>query len=95
MSAPVRLLVLSDLHLSMDPLYEGSDLNPCYYSELPESFFQTAALWIHGHCHSSSDYLHHRTRVIANPRGYVRWNGTIENTKFDPRLVITLGADRA
>lgn len=95
MSAPVRLLVLSDLHLSMDPLYEGSDLNPCYYSELPESFFQTAALWIHGHSHSSSDYLHRRTRVIANPRGYVRWNGTIENAKFDPRLVITLGADHA
>jgi DNA repair exonuclease SbcCD nuclease subunit len=80
---------------SMDPVYEGSDLNPCYYSDLPESFFQTAALWIHGHSHSSSDYLHHRTRVIANPRGYVRWNGAIENANFDSRLVITVGADHA
>lgn len=26
---------------SMDPIYEGSELNPCYYSELPESMFQT------------------------------------------------------
>lgn len=77
---------------SMDPIYVGSDLNPCFYSELPESFFGTAALWIHGHSHSSSDYQHHRTRVIANPRGYVRWNGAIENTRFDPRLVVTLGA---
>lgn len=80
---------------SMDPIYEGSDLNPCFYSELAESFFQSAALWVHGHTHSSSDYRHHRTRVVANPRGYVRWNGAIENANFDPRLVITLGADDA
>ena len=78
--------------LSMDPVYEGSELNPCFYSDLPASFFQTAALWVHGHTHSSSDYRHHRTRVVANPRGYVRWNGAIENTRFDPKLVITLGA---
>ena len=79
--------------LSMDPVYEGSALNPCFYSDLPTSFFQIAPLWVHGHTHSSSDYLYHRTRVIANPRGYVGWNGTIENANFDPRLVITLGAD--
>ena len=79
----------------MDPMYEGSDLNPCFCSELPGSFFQSAALWIHGHMHSSSDYVHHRTRVVANPRGYMRWNGTIENANFEPRLVITLGVDDA
>jgi predicted phosphohydrolase len=80
---------------SMDPIYEGSELNPCFYSDLPKSLFQRAALWVHGHSHSSSDYLHHRTRVIANPRGYVRWTGTIENQHFDPGLVVTLdsGAD--
>ncbi len=81
--------------LSMDPLYSGSDLNPCYYSQLPAAFFEAGALWIHGHTHSSSDYQHHRTRVVANPRGYVRWNGTIENSNFNPRLVITLGAGHA
>ena len=81
--------------LSMDPHYKGSDLNPCYYSDLPASFFEAGALWIHGHTHSSSDYRHHRTRIVANPRGYVRWNGAIENANFDPRRVITLGADRA
>ena len=70
----------------------GSNLNPCFYSDLPQSFFQSAALWIHGHTHSSSNYRHHRTQVVANPRGYVRWNGTIENTRFNPQLVITLGA---
>ena len=80
---------------SMHPMYEGSRLNPCFYSELPDSFFQTAALWIHGHTHSSSDYRHHRTRIVANPRGYVRWNGAIENANFDPRRVINLGAGHA
>ena len=80
--------------LSMDPVYEGHDLNPCFYSELEPSFFASAALWVHGHTHSSSDYLHHRTRVIANPRGYVR-RGRIENQGFDPALVVTVdpGAD--
>ena len=79
--------------LSMDAKYEGNDLNPCFYSDLPKSLFQSATLWVHGHTHSSSDYRHHRTRVIANPRGYVRPNGAIENTNFDLRLVITLGPD--
>ena len=83
--------------LSMDPIYEGSELNPCFYSDLPELFFQCAALWIHGHSHSSADYRHHRTRVVANPRGYARRNGTVENDHFDPGLVVTLesGADHS
>lgn len=73
---------------SMDPQYEGHPLNPCFYSELPESFFQVASLWVHGHTHSSVDYLHHRTRVVANPRGYVAWNGAGENRAFAHDLVI-------
>jgi predicted phosphohydrolase len=75
---------------SMDPIYEGSELNPCFYSDLPESFFHLAALWVHGHTHSSSDYRHHRTRIVANPRGYTRRNGTVENASFNPGLVISL-----
>lgn len=75
---------------SMDPIYKGSRLNPCFYSDLPESFFQSAALWVHGHMHSSADYQHHLTRVVANPRGYVRWDGRVENSSFQPGLVITL-----
>ena len=74
----------------MDPIYAGSRLNPCFYSDLPDSFFQSAALWVHGHTHSSSDYQHHRTRVVANPRGYGRWDGRTENARFQPGLVITL-----
>ena len=78
---------------SMDARYRNSPLNPCFYSELPESFFGRAALWIHGHTHSSVDYQHRGTRVIANPRGYVRL-ACPENRDFKPDLVITLpGAD--
>ena len=75
---------------SMDRIYEGSRLNPCFYSDLPDSFFQSAALWVHGHTHSSADYQYHRTRIVANPRGYVRWDGRVENAGFKHGLVITL-----
>jgi Calcineurin-like phosphoesterase len=78
---------------SMDPQYAGSRLNPCFYSELPASFFQTAELWVHGHSHSSADYVHHATRVLANPRGYVRrWDRAVENSAFQEDLVVTVGA---
>lgn len=77
---------------SMDPQYEGSPLNPCFYSELPEGFFQVASLWVHGHTHSSMDYLHHRTRVVANPRGYRLWSGANENHAFTSDLVIEAGS---
>jgi predicted phosphodiesterase len=74
--------------LSMAPMYQGSPLNPCFHSKLPQSFFQTADLWVHGHTHNSADYRHHRTRIVANPRGYPRHDGVFENEKFDPGLVI-------
>ena len=32
------------------------------------------ALWIHGHTHFASDYHLGATRVICNPRGYVRYD---------------------
>ena len=74
---------------SIDPRYQRSPLNPCFFSDLPESFFGQAALWVHGHTHSSTDYRHHGTRVIANPRGYVRL-GRPENRDFKGDCVATL-----
>lgn len=29
--------------------------------------------WVHGHAHVGCDYSHRSCRVVANPRGYVRW----------------------
>jgi hypothetical protein len=34
--------------------------------------------------------MHHRTRVVANPRGYVRWTGEAENQVFKSDLVIEI-----
>jgi hypothetical protein len=43
--------------------------------------------WIHGHTHDSFDYVVGATRVIANPHGYGN-----ENPRFNPELVIEVGA---
>ena len=44
-----------------------------------------AAVWIHGHTHTSFDYRIQGTRVVCNPRGYpLRRQGGFENPGFDP-----------
>ena len=72
------------------PRFDGSPLTPAFCSELTE-LAGLATVWIHGHCHNSSDYCWEGTRVVANPRGYLlssarplRW----ENPDFDPGFVI-------
>jgi hypothetical protein len=73
---------------SIVPEYEGHDLNPCFVSDMPLTFFAQPVLWVHGHIHSSVDYLVDRTRVVTNPRGY-RWrDGSFENGAFRRDLVI-------
>jgi predicted phosphodiesterase len=44
-----------------------------------------ASVWIHGHTHESFDYVVNGTRVVCNPRGYLR---TEPNEAFDPLLAI-------
>jgi len=51
--------------------------------------------WLHGHIHTSHDYVHAGTRVVTNPRGYLlgrvmqgRGHRYPENPAFDPGLVI-------
>jgi Icc-related predicted phosphoesterase len=43
--------------------------------------------WISGHTHYSIDIRRGRTRLISNPCGYPN-----ENTRFDPQMVIEIGA---
>lgn len=74
---------------SMHPQYAGSLLNPAFYSELPAKFFGIAKLWVHGHSHSSCDYMHHGTRVLSNPRGYLI-RGREENPEFKRDLVVQI-----
>ena len=46
-------------------------------------------LWIHGHCHTNFDYHVGNTRVVCNPRGYVRGYSR-ENPEFDPNFIIEI-----
>lgn len=65
-------------------------LGPCFSSKLPSDLFDGADLWIHGHMHSSSDYLHHSCRVVCNPRG-APWPdepGVFDNPHFNPALIV-------
>lgn len=75
---------------SINPKYEGSPLNACFVSDIEAQLRRwSPPLWIHGHLHDSYDYRLGDTRVLCNPRGYVR-NDVAENAAFDPGLVISV-----
>jgi predicted phosphodiesterase len=74
--------------------FAGSLLNTCFVSNLDALVEKSgAALWVHGHTHDSFDYHIRGTRVLANPRGYVK-NGKAENSAFDPGLTVEVGCVR-
>ncbi len=80
--------------MSTHPQYTGNNLNPAFTSDLNEVIerFQPAA-WIHGHTHASFDYVvpATATRVVCNPRGYVRQTNLsyqVENMMFERFKVI-------
>jgi len=76
---------------SVHPRFAGSLINACFVSEAEDLLgADKACLWIHGHTHDSFDYEVAGTRVVCNPRGYVR-DGVIENASFDPGLVVEVG----
>ena len=47
-----------------------------------------AKLWMHGHLHAPSDYLHNGCHVVANPLGYARKN---EQSQFRSSHLIEIG----
>lgn len=65
--------------------YRADRVSAAYASTILEYLDPALApeLWLHGHTHTSFDYLAGRTRVVCNPRGYVD-----ENPDFDPVLII-------
>lgn len=81
---------------SVAPQYASDWLSPAFVSNLPDEFFgrhavlrmTKPALWVHGHTHSSANYLRYKTRVLANPRGYRQKDGSFENNAFNPTLVV-------
>lgn len=73
---------------SVHPRFEGSLFNACFVSNAERLIDgKKVELWIHGHTHDSFDYVVNGTRVVCNPRGYVK-SGVNENPQFDPALVI-------
>jgi predicted phosphodiesterase len=58
---------------SMHSKYAGSPLNCAFFSDLDQFILdmeKPPVLWVHGHTHSSADYMIGNTRVICHPRGY-------------------------
>jgi predicted phosphodiesterase len=70
--------------LSIAPAYVGHPANPGFVLDLTE-MMGLAALWIHGHTHTSFDYVVRGTRVVCNPRGYPG-----EPSGFHPNLTVEL-----
>lgn len=74
--------------------FSGDNLNPAFTSDLSAIIKRhQPAAWIHGHTHNSFDYMVGKTRIVCNPRGYVRatFRGfDIENEQFEPFKMIEL-----
>jgi Icc-related predicted phosphoesterase len=76
---------------STAPEYVGDIINPAFCSDLDDWIKERdVSLWIHGHCHNSSDYYIGDTRVVCNPYGYYA-NGL--NYNCDLGLVIEVDVD--
>jgi Icc-related predicted phosphoesterase len=56
---------------SADPRY-GLVAGTASFCNSDDDLVPLASLWIHGHLHCAHDYTVEGTRVVCNPRGYVR-----------------------
>ncbi|MBR8301625.1 metallophosphoesterase [Burkholderia dolosa] len=78
---------------SLAPRYAQDAASAGFVTALPTLVRPPVDLWIHGHTHTSFDYVADGgTRVVCNPRGYIhRRTGERENTAFEWDKVVTLG----
>jgi Icc-related predicted phosphoesterase len=73
---------------SLPPLLAHSPLNRFVLSDVAQLMEERQPpLWIHGHAHTSSDYLVGRTRTVCNPFGY---SGRQTNPTFRQDFVLDL-----
>lgn len=71
---------------SIDPKYDGDILNAAFASDLTDLIeLGRPELWVHGHTHTSFDYIVGKTRIVCNPRGYGR-----ENKSFDFKKIVEI-----
>ena len=71
---------------SADPRY-GLVPGTAGFCNALDDLLPQAQLWLHGHLHAPSDYLHRGCRVVANPLGYARKG---EQSQFHPTLCLNL-----
>ena len=76
---------------SVAPSFARAASNAACASDL-DALFGPVTLWVHGHTHNSFDYRAGTTRIVANPRGYPMKDGGFENPRFDPALLVDVGA---
>lgn len=58
---------------SVTPGYENSALNPYFCNNLDDLIKSSNIhTLVHGHVHSSHDYMINNTKILCNPRGYPR-----------------------
>jgi hypothetical protein len=71
---------------SADPRY-GLTPGTAGFCNALDDLLAQADLWLHGHLHAPSDYVHNGCRVVANPLGYARKN---EQSAFQSAGTIVL-----
>lgn len=71
--------------------FEKELTSACYASNLEHLMGrERVALWVHGHMHTSIDYVVNGTRVICNPRGYPHWGDEQQNNEYKDDLVVEI-----
>lgn len=72
---------------SQHPDFAGDPVAAAYVSDMDDIVAESgAALWIHGHTHTTRDVRIGKTRLLANCRGYA----DEEAAGFDPGLVVSV-----
>ena len=71
---------------SADPRY-GLTPGTAGFCNALDDLLPYAQLWLHGHLHAPSHYVHHGCCVVANPLGYARKN---EQTSFQAQNLIEI-----
>lgn len=74
---------------SIARIYETDILSAAFASNLDDLVVK-ADLWVHGHTHTSFDYMVDKCRVVCNPCGYRLHVGHAENPDFDPNYIVEI-----
>jgi hypothetical protein len=77
--------------LSTKPKYQDDYImNGAYSSDLSEFILDhpQIKMWTHGHTHDTFDYLVGSTRVVCNPRGYIKYEQRAD--EFNPNIIFEI-----